>query len=261
MPYADVDGLRLYYEQAGRGDPELLFVPGWCCDRTAFQPQLDHFSKTHAVTALDLRGCGRSDRPEDGYAVRDLTDDVAGFCRTVGLTRPVVVGHSLGGMIAVELAARYPSLPRALVLVDPGPIHPDRETVRIFDTFAEQLAGPDGEEVRRLWVEDMGARDPALARWIADTMSAVPLPIATAVIRHLMAWDGVGALGLSTAPILLLRARPHPQADARLLEIRPDITVGITVGAGHFHQLEVPEQVNAMIDRFLEFSDEGRQTS
>jgi len=71
MPYADVDGLRLYYEQAGRGDPELLFVPGWCCDHTAFQPQLDHFSKTHAVTALDLRGCGRSDRPryrggEDG---------------------------------------------------------------------------------------------------------------------------------------------------------------------------------------------------
>jgi len=261
MPYVEVGGLRLYYERAGGGDPELLFVHGWCCDWTAFTPQFDYFARTHTVTAVDLRGSGKSDCPESGYHIRDFADDLARFCEQVAIEKPVVVGHSLGGMIAVELAARYPSLPRALVLVDPGPIHPDRETVRIFDTFAEQLAGPDGEEVRRLWVEDMGARDPALARWIADMMSAVPLPIATAVIRHLMAWDGVGALGLSTAPILLLRARPHPQADARLLEIRPDITVGITVGAGHFHQLEVPEQVNAMIDRFLEFSDEGRQTS
>jgi pimeloyl-ACP methyl ester carboxylesterase len=255
MPYVEVDGLRLYYERAGQGGPELLFVHGWCCDRTAFQPQFDHFAQKHAVTALDLRGCGRSDRPADGYGVRDLTDDVAAFCHAVSIERPAVVGHSLGGMIAVELAARYPSLPRALVLVDPGPIDPTPETVRFFDAAADQLAGPEGEEVRRLWVEDMGARDVELARWIADLMSAVPLPTATAVIRNITAWDGVGALALCTIPTLLLRSELDAQTDAlRLLAIKPDLTVGITVGAGHFHQLEVPDQVNAMIDRFLELA-------
>src|SRR4051812_43775587 len=251
MPYADVDGVRLQYERAGSGDPELLFVPGWCCDTSAFQPQFDHFAQRHAVTAIELRGCGRSDRPPDGYTIRDLTDDVAGLARAVGIERPVVVGHSLGGMIAVELAGRYPSLPRALVLVDPGPIHPTPETMRIFEAFAEGLAGPDGEWVRRLRLEDMGARDPALARWIVELMSAVPLQTATEVIKHLGAWNGVGALGLCTLPILLLRAEFRPD-DARLLQIKPDITVGTTVGAGHFHQLEVPDQVNAMIERFLE---------
>jgi pimeloyl-ACP methyl ester carboxylesterase len=255
MPYADVEGLRLYYERAGLGDPELLFVPGWCCDGSAFRPQFDHFAQTHAVTALDLRGCGKSDRPPDGYGVPDLTDDVARFCRAVGIERPVVVGHSLGGMIAVDLAARYPSLPRALVLVDPGPIHASPETIRTFDAFAEELAGPDGEAVRRRYVEDMGARDPVLARWIVDMMSAVPLPIATAVIEHLTAWDGAGALALCKVPALLLRAELDQETDAlRLLEIKPDLTVGITVGAGHFHQLEVPDQVNAMIARFLELA-------
>jgi pimeloyl-ACP methyl ester carboxylesterase len=255
VPYAELAGLKLYYERAGTGEPELLFVPGWCCDHTAFQPQFDHFARTNAVTAVDLRGWGRSDAPEDGYGIRDFADDVAQLCEAIGIEKPVVVGHSLGGMIAVELGARYPALPKALVLVDPGPIAPLRTTVEFFAAAAEQLAGPAGEDARRLWVEDMGARDEELARWIADHMSAVPLPIATAVIRSLNEWNGVGAFALCAVPTLLIRAGLDAKPDAlRLRELKPDLQVGITVGAGHFHQLEVPEQVNAMIERFLALS-------
>jgi pimeloyl-ACP methyl ester carboxylesterase len=254
MPLAELDGLRLYYERAGRGDPEMLFIPGWCCDTSAFRPQFDHFRHEHTVTALDLRGCGRSDRPPDGYGIADLADDVARLCGALGIERPVMAGHSLGGMIAVELAGRRPSLPSALVLVDPGPIHWDPETIRFFDAFAEQLAGPDGEGIRRRYVENMGARDPDLALWIADMMSAIPLTIATAVIRELTAWDGAGAMARCDVPTLLIRADLDADTDAlRLLEIKPDLHIGVTVGAGHFHQLEVPDQVNAMIDRFLKF--------
>jgi pimeloyl-ACP methyl ester carboxylesterase len=57
-----------------------------------------------------------------------LADDLARFRAEVGIDKPVVVGHSLGGMIGVELAARHPTVPRALVLVDPGPIDPLPET-------------------------------------------------------------------------------------------------------------------------------------
>ena len=253
MPYADVDRLRLYYERAGSGEPELLFVPGWCCDHTAFQPQFDYFSQAHMVTSLDLRGCGQSDAPENGYSISELADDVAAFCAAVGVEKPVVVGHSLGGMIAVELGARQPSLPMALVLVDPGPIDPLPETVEFFRAFAEQLEGPNGEEVRRTYVYDTDASDKELARWIADLMCAVPLPIAAAVIRGISAWNGRDPLARCDAPVLLLRSELSATPDAlRLREIKPDLQVGITVGAGHFHQLEVPEQVNAMIERFLQ---------
>jgi pimeloyl-ACP methyl ester carboxylesterase len=148
MPYAEVDGLRLYYERAGSGQPELLLIHGWCSDRTAFRPQFEHFAQTHAVTALDLRGCGESDRPADGYTIPDFADDLAQFCAKTEIDKPVVAGHSLGGMIAVELAARHPSVPRALVLVDPGPMDPLPETVEFFREFAEQLDGPRGEEER-----------------------------------------------------------------------------------------------------------------
>jgi pimeloyl-ACP methyl ester carboxylesterase len=252
MPYVEFDDLRLYYERAGSGAPELLFVHGWCCDHTVFEAQFEHFARTNAVTALDLRGCGQSDCPKEGYAIPAFADDLARFCAEVGIDKPVVVGHSLGGMIGVELAARHPSVPRALVLVDPGPIDPLPATVKLFSAFAQQLEGPSGEEVRRLYVQNMGARDDDLARRIADLMCAVPLPIASAVIRGVNDWNGAGALALCSIPTLLLRSSLGANPDAvRLRAFKPDLEVGITVGAGHFHQLEVPEQVNAMIERFL----------
>lgn len=255
MPYAEVAGLRLYYERAGSGDPELLFVPGWCCDHTAFRPQFEHFGQTHAVTALDLRGCGQSDAPAGGYAIGDLADDVAGLCAAVGIAQPVVVGHSLGGMIAVDLAARYPELPSALVLVDPGPIAPRPESLAFYRGFAERMAGPDGEAIRREYVSDMGAHDAATARWIVELMCAVPLPIASAVIRGVAEWNGRESFARSDLPVLLLRAEIDEETDVfRLRETKPDLAVGITFGAGHFHQIEVPGQVNAMIERFLALS-------
>lgn len=255
MPHADLDGFGLYYERAGAGEPELLFVPGWCCDHTAFQPQFDHFARTHTVTAIDLRGVGQSDCPDDGYSVPELADDVAAFCDVVGIEKPVVVGHSLGGMIAVDLGARYPSLPSALVLVDPGPIDPLPETVEFFRGFAGQLERPEGEEVRRAYVHDMGARDDELARWIVEHMCAVRQPVAAAVIRGVSEWNGRDLLPRCTVPVLLLRAEIREDSDVvRLQGIKPDLEVGITFGAGHFHQLEVPGQVNAMIERFLAIS-------
>lgn len=255
MPYADLADVRLYYERAGSGAREFLFIPGWCCDHTAFRPQFDHFARTASVTALDLRGIGLSGKPDEGYSIPELANEVAAFCGAVGIEKPVVVGHSVGGMVAVELGGWFPALSSALVLVDPGPIDPLPATVEFFREFAEQLEGPDGEEIRRAYVHDMGARDEELARWIVDHMCAVEQPIAAAVIRGVTEWNGREPLARCNVPVLLLRTDLREETDVlRLREIKPDLRVGITVGAGHFHQLEVPEQVNAMIERFLAVS-------
>jgi pimeloyl-ACP methyl ester carboxylesterase len=155
-------------------------------------------------------------------------------------------------MIGVELGARHPEVASALVLVDPGPIDPLPATVARFRELEEQLAGPDGAAIRRAYVSDMGALDDALAARIVDAMCAVPLPIATAVIRGVNAWDGRAAFARCAVPVLLLRAELGDDPDAlRLQATKPDLQVGVTVGAGHFHQIEVPDQVNAMIERFL----------
>src|SRR5436305_15313129 len=116
MPHAVVAGLRLYYERAGSGERELLFVPGWCCDHAAFRPQFEHFAREHSVTALDLRGVGRSDRPGAGYSIPELAEDIAALCAGVGIANPVAVGHSLGGMFVYDPAARRPEAAGAFLL-------------------------------------------------------------------------------------------------------------------------------------------------
>ena len=254
MPYAKRDGLSLAYEQAGSGEPPLVFVHGWCCDHAFFQPQFDHFQAAHAVAALDLRGCGSSGRPEAGYDIPTLADDVAWFCREIGVAKPVVVGHSLGGMIAIELAARHPSLPRAVVAVDPGAIDPTPADLRAYEGLAAQLKGPDGEAVRLAFIQGsfLATDDADRRRRIVETMCAVPLTIAEAVIRGVVAWNGAGALQLCAAPLLVVLSQTGGSNDpARLLALKPDAQIGVTVGAGHFHQLEVPEQVTPMIERFI----------
>ena len=255
MAYATRAGVKLHYVQEGAGEPPFVFVHGWCCDHTFFQPQFDHFKSSHRVVALDLRGCGGSDQPKDGYDIPTLADDVGGFCRELGLAKPVVVGHSLGGMIGIELAARHPSLPRAIVAVDPGPIAILPESRAVFEEFIAALEGPDATAVREAFVDDMfvAGDDAERRRRITDTMCSVPLSIAVPVLRGALEWNGVGALRLGTAPLLVLLSGTGGSNDpARLLALKSTVQIGVTVGAGHFNQLEVPEQVTPMIARFVQ---------
>ena len=248
------DGVRLHYVAEGAGDPAFIFVHGWCCNYTFFQPQFDHFKLSHRVVALDLRGCGESDQPKDGHDIPSLADDVAAVSSHLGLRRPVIVGHSLGGMIAIELAARNPSLAGAVVAVDPGPIDPLPQTIHVFETLIAQLEGPDSDAARRAYVESlfMATDDVQRRRYIVETMCSVPRHIAVAGLRGVLAWNGVGAFLTAAAPLLVLRSKPGGSNDpARLLSLRPDVKIGVTYGSGHFNQLEGPEQVNPMIERFL----------
>ena len=87
---------------------------------------------------------------------------------------------------------------------------------------------------------------------ITQTMCSAPLAVAIPVLRGVMSWNGVGALRLCEAPLLILRCETGGSNDAaRLLALKPNLQIGVTVGSGHFHQLEVPEQVTPMIERFV----------
>jgi len=255
MNFVTSAGVRLHYVDQGAGEPSFVFLPGWCCDHTFFQPQFDHFRSTHRVIAMDLRGCGESDRPPDGYDIPTQADDVAALCRQLGVEKPVIVGHSLGGMIGVELAARHPSVPRAIVAVDPGPLAMLPESRAVFEAFIAALEGPDSAAARRAYIDGMflPSDDIERRRWITETMCSVPLEFALPVLRGVVEWNGVGALMLGEAPLLVLLSETGGSNDpARLRALRSNkIEFGVTVGAGHFIQLEVPDQVTPMIDRFV----------
>ena len=248
--------VALAYDERGAGEPPLVFVHGWCCDRTFFAPQAEHFARSHRVITLDLRGCGASPAPDNGYDIASLAADVAGLAEQLDLRGAVVAGHSLGGMIAIELAATRPDLLAGAVAVDPGPIDPTSEIRDRFAALAEALQGPEGPEARREYVLTrlFGDRDAGSARErIVEVMCNSPLGPAGTTIANLPAWDGVAALRAVRVPLLFVLARAGGVNDPdRVLVHNPAVEFGITVGTGHFNQLFAPEQVTSMIERFLE---------
>jgi 3-oxoadipate enol-lactonase len=115
MPEILVAGRRLYFDDQGAGDP-LVLLSGLGGDHRAFGVTTRHFSHGFRALALDARDSGRSDRADAPYSTADLADDVAGWLDVVGASPARVIGHSLGGLVAQELAIRHPQKVRSLVL-------------------------------------------------------------------------------------------------------------------------------------------------
>jgi pimeloyl-ACP methyl ester carboxylesterase len=248
------EGVRLAYDTAGAGDNPMIFVHGWSCGRSYFAPQFQHFATGHAVAAMDLRGHGDSSQPAPGpgvYDVDTLADDVLAVAAAAGFQRPVVVvGHSLGALIGLSCAARTEGI-SALVMIDPAPI--TNEPVKEFFRESFDVVNADADRSwRTSFVNGLFApTDVARRTEIIQAMPEVPPGIAAAVIRAMGEFNGASALGSVSAPVLAIGSAVPTNEPADLRSLCPEITIGQTVGAGHFNHLEVPEQVNAMIERFM----------
>ena len=121
MPTAHVNGLDIYYEQAGSGPP-LLFISGTGGDLRNKPNQFDGpFPKAFDMVSYDQRGLGRSDKPDLAYTMADYADDAAALMGALGLEKAHVIGVSFGGMVAQELVLRHPGRVDRLVLACTSP--------------------------------------------------------------------------------------------------------------------------------------------
>jgi pimeloyl-ACP methyl ester carboxylesterase len=248
------DGVGLAYTESGDGDPPIVFVHCWTGDHTFFAPQIGHFASKHRVVAVDLRGHGASDKPRQDYTVLGFVDDLVWLCDQIDLKKPVIIGHSMGGNVALELAVRHPDLPRAIGMIDSA-IVPPPALVEAVRSLCESLYGSDYREAQRRFMGDftfLPTDDPTEKARILDVMAAAPQHVmANALEQHILRWDGAAAAAACMVPALYIGAAT-PLADvARFSALCPHLVVGQTVGAGHFNNQLVPDQVNAMIDRFL----------
>jgi pimeloyl-ACP methyl ester carboxylesterase len=254
--FTEVSGISLAYDVDGAGEPPMLLVHGWGCDRSYLAPQFEYFAQSHAVLAVDLRGHGESGEPDPGpgrYAVEVLADDVLAVVATVGLHRPVLVGHSLGALVGLSCAT-WPGVLSALVMVDPAPITNERAKAFFRESADAVRADLDGtwrtEFARGFFLPtDTVRRDEIIAEFPAG-----PPGIAGDVLQAMGEFDGTGALSRATVPVLSIGSAHPANSAADLRNACPQITIGQTVGSGHFNQLEVPGQVNAMIEKFLAVS-------
>ncbi|HXB76920.1 MAG TPA: alpha/beta hydrolase [Bradyrhizobium sp.] len=115
--FADVNGIRLHYLAAGRGDPVVL-LHGFAQTSHMWRPLIAELSGRHTVIAPDLRGFGQSAAPADGYTKAAMAQDVHALLNSLKLDRVRLVGHDIGLMVAYALAAQYPQAVDRLVLIE-----------------------------------------------------------------------------------------------------------------------------------------------
>ncbi|MDJ0848621.1 MAG: alpha/beta hydrolase [Myxococcota bacterium] len=248
------DGVGLGFLEAGDGHlPPLLFVHGWACDHRFFVPQLAHFAPRHRVVVVDQRGFGTSDKPPPPYSVDGSADDLAWLCAELGITEAVVVGHSMGGAVALSLSARHPGLCAGLALCDPAVFLPPWATESRAE-FIRGLSSPAYRDVLKLFATRhlfSDGDDPAQRRWILEAMCETPQHVLRATLQAIYDFDAEAAARGCRVPMLCVESAAPLVGTRRLRELCPQVEVASVPEVGHFHQLLAPHEINALLEAFV----------
>ena len=280
-----VNGTELYFDVVGSGldaardfrqRPTLLLLhggPGF--DHSYLRPWLDPVSEVAQLVYIDERGCGRSARhTHEYYQLGIMADDIVELCRALAIERPIVLGQSFGGFVALSIAQRHPHFPSGIILFDTSPAWTGG-----YDLDAlEQLVGGDyGNELRIIaYRESTGqASEAELKRFEQEIMpyywhqnfkpeyienlfseANLNMDIATYMMGTLSKeYDLRSSLPDIDVPALILQGRYDwvtPMSGAlEMAEKLPDATLHIFEQSGHMVFMEEPEELVAVISKWI----------
>jgi pimeloyl-ACP methyl ester carboxylesterase len=264
VKHASSDGVSLAYEELGSGDP-VLFIQGLGYDRNGFGPLPHLLASDFRVIVFDNRGVGDSDVPEGPYSVTQLATDAVAVMDAAGVESAHVLGVSLGGFIAQELALARPERVRKLVLCStaPGSVPPSfpmpERGIEAFSRFPEM----EREAGLRLMVEnslgDHGVRErpelveeifryrleraPSLAGWQAQAYAGAT-------------FDAFARIPDIAAPTLVIHAEADTVVDARngelLAERIPNASLHLVPERGHLVMWQESEMLAPIVREFLQ---------
>jgi 3-oxoadipate enol-lactonase len=257
MPTAHVNGTDLYYETHGEGEPVLL-VHGLGSSTLDWEPQVAALAPRYQVITFDCRGHGRSAKPRERYSVRLFADDTAALIRSLGVGPVHVVGISMGGMIAFQLAVTAPDLVRSLVIVNSGPAMPIKtlaQRMMIWMRIAiVRLRGMRkmGEVLANRLLpkpEHAALRAQFIDRWAANDPTAY-----LSALKGLVNWGVMDRLGAIHCPTLILTAdQDYTPVDLKraYTAMIPGAELVVIEDARHMLPVERPAAFNAALLSFL----------
>jgi pimeloyl-ACP methyl ester carboxylesterase len=261
MPMIRANGVRLRVEDIGTGPP-LLLIMGLGASLETWVAQRETFAAHHRVILFDNRGAGESETPAPPWTVPDMAADAVGVLDALGIARAHVVGVSMGGLIAQEMAIRFPErVDRLVVAVSFARPDPIRRAFLLFRRWA-RLQGADlvQEGVANLpWlVSPRVLNDPGRLEEVLGVVSTMPLMTADAYseqVEAILEHDTLGRLGAVSAPTLVVAAAEDVLTplylSREIAEAIPGARLTVLPRGNHAVQLEEPESFNRAVLDFL----------
>jgi len=249
MPTLEVNGTRLHHEDAGAG-PALLLLHGWGTNGRVWNSCLPDLVRDHRVVTLDWRGCGRSDHPADGNTIAGVTADLVQVIEALKI-KPTVVGSSIGGVFATELALARPDLVERVVAVGRPGYWPSTGMREQIPDLREQLVDDRAGTVAG-WAPGWFAADAAreLVDWTVRQLLDSG-PYIDELLTECTTYDPRPRLKDLKIPISYL----HGELDAQIpLEVSrgcaaetPGARVHVLAGCGHVPHQENPRAFTAAL--------------
>lgn len=241
-------GGAIYVDDGGGTDTlPVVFLHSFGGDSGHWGTQLSHVRHDRRALAIDLRGHGKSAAPRDGdYSVAAFARDVAAAVDALGLRRFVLVGHSLGGAVAISYSAAHPSRVAGLVLVGaPGRTPPEQ-----WKPIVQAIETNYDATMKGYWEKLLAGAQPHVRTQILGQMDAVPKPAAIAIVKALFEYDPLPPLDRYPGPKLVIYT-PHGDAPHDLHNLRPRLSRHSIAGTSHWPQLDRPAEFHQVLDEFL----------
>jgi len=259
MPRVPVGEVELAYEEAGDGEA-VVFVSGTSLDRTVWAPQVTVFADRYRCITFDNRDVGESTQVAHGYTPRELAGDLDGLLAALDLPAAHVVGHSLGGAIAQELALAAPDRVRTLTLIGSWARN-DEYTRTLFHTWQRtRVALEPAAFLEAMLLTGVGhtfLNTVGVDAMVQLFLSSPHPQTAEGFCRQVdadLAHDTLDRLGKIQAPTLVVAGdedKIFPPHHARQLADGIGAELLVIPGAGHSPSIENPTAVNAALDGFF----------
>ena len=249
MPYIDRDGVRIYYEDEGRG-PALLLTHGYSATLRMWEPQVVALANRFRVIRWDMRGHGASDSPEDpsAYTHAATVADMAAVLDVAGVDRAAIGGLSLGGYLSLEFHLAYPQRVRALVLCDTGPGYKKEDARESWNRYAESFARKYDER----GLEALGAGAELRSARHRSAAGLAHAARGILVQRDARVIESLPAIRVPTLLVVGSEDKPFITGMRYMADKIPGSVHAVIDGAGHAPNLDKPAEFNDVLARFLE---------
>jgi pimeloyl-ACP methyl ester carboxylesterase len=246
------DGVHVQYHVYGSGEPALVLIHGWSCDANYWREQVPELKKKYTVVTVDLAGHGGTDGNRTDWTIARFGQDVATAVAAVPNQQLILVGHSMGGPVAIEAARLLKNRTLGIIGVDTfntvGAPPPSKAQVdAILKPFEADFIGHTRKLVSEHLFPPGGNRE--LANKVAYDMSLSPPRVAVPSMRALFEYDFTAPLEDVSVPIVgIFSGLGEPVNEARIRKALPRFRAVTLQGVGHFLMMEDPAQFNAALD-------------